>query len=41
LKRFANTEDLANVLEFLATDLSGYVTGQVISVCDGAVLHPN
>lgn len=41
LKRFGRTEDLANVLEFLATDLSGYVTGQVISVCGGAVLHPS
>jgi 3-oxoacyl-[acyl-carrier protein] reductase len=41
LKRFGNTEDLANVVEFLTTDLSGYVSGQVISVCGGAVLHPN
>lgn len=41
LKRFGSTEDLANVLEFLATDLSGYVTGQIISVCGGAVLHPS
>lgn len=41
LKRFGQTEDLANVLEFLTTDLSGYVTGQVISVCGGAVLHPS
>lgn len=41
LKRFGQTEDLANVLEFLATDLSGYVTGQVMSVCGGAVLHPS
>lgn len=41
LKRFGRTEDLANVLEFLTTDLSGYVTGQVISVCGGAVLHPS
>jgi 3-oxoacyl-[acyl-carrier protein] reductase len=41
LKRFGSTEDLANVVEFLTTDLSGYVSGQVISVCGGAVLHPN
>jgi 3-oxoacyl-[acyl-carrier protein] reductase len=40
LKRFGQTEDLANVLEFLTTNLSGYVTGQIISVCGGAVLHP-
>lgn len=41
LRRFAQPEDMANVLEFLATDLSGYVTGQVISACGGVVLHPN
>ncbi|SEJ82661.1 3-oxoacyl-[acyl-carrier-protein] reductase FabG [Marinovum algicola] len=41
LRRFGQTEDMANVLEFLATDLSGYVSGQVISACGGAVLHPN
>ncbi|MFV0384938.1 SDR family NAD(P)-dependent oxidoreductase [Paracoccus sp. (in: a-proteobacteria)] len=40
LRRFGQVEDMANVLEFLATDLSGYVTGQVISACGGAVLHP-
>lgn len=41
LRRFASTDDMANVLEFLATDLSSYVTGQVISACGGVVLHPN
>lgn len=41
LRRFGSVDDLANVLEFLATDLSSYVTGQVISVCGGAVLHPS
>ncbi len=41
LRRFATTDDLANVLEFLATDLSSYVTGQIISTCGGAVLHPH
>lgn len=41
LRRFGSTEDLANVVEFLATDMSSYVTGQVISVCGGAVLHPS
>lgn len=41
LRRFGQVEDMANVLEFLATDLSGYVTGQVISACGGVVLHPN
>ncbi|MGH1369571.1 MAG: SDR family NAD(P)-dependent oxidoreductase [Maritimibacter sp.] len=41
LRRFASPEDMAGVLEFLTTDLSAYVTGQVISACGGAVLHPN
>jgi 3-oxoacyl-[acyl-carrier protein] reductase len=41
LRRFGRTHDLANVVEFLATEMSGYVTGQVISVCGGAVLHPS
>jgi NAD(P)-dependent dehydrogenase (short-subunit alcohol dehydrogenase family) len=40
LRRFGVAEDCANVLEFLVTDLSQYVTGQVISVCGGAVLTP-
>jgi hypothetical protein len=34
-------EDCCGVLEFLTTDLSQYVTGQVISVCGGAVLTPH
>jgi NAD(P)-dependent dehydrogenase (short-subunit alcohol dehydrogenase family) len=38
LRRLGNTEDCAGVVEFLATDLSSYVTGQCISVCGGAVL---
>lgn len=41
LRRFGRVEDCAGVVEFLATDLSQYVTGQVISVCGGAVLTPN
>ncbi|MFP1644713.1 SDR family NAD(P)-dependent oxidoreductase [Pontitalea aquivivens] len=41
LRRFAVPQDMANVLEFLVTDLSSYVTGQVISVCGGAVLTPS
>jgi 3-oxoacyl-[acyl-carrier protein] reductase len=35
LGRFGSTEDIANVTLFLASDLSNYVTGQVISVCGG------
>jgi NAD(P)-dependent dehydrogenase (short-subunit alcohol dehydrogenase family) len=41
MRRFAKVEDCAGVLEFLVTDLSQYVTGQVISVCGGAVLTPS
>ncbi len=35
LKRGGTPEDVANAALFLASDLSGYVTGQVISVCGG------
>lgn len=35
LKRAGTTEDVANVALFLASDLSAYVTGQVIPVCGG------
>jgi NAD(P)-dependent dehydrogenase (short-subunit alcohol dehydrogenase family) len=41
LRRLGQVEDCAGVLEFLTTDLSQYVTGQVISVCGGAVLTPH
>jgi NAD(P)-dependent dehydrogenase (short-subunit alcohol dehydrogenase family) len=41
LRRFGDVEDCANVLEFLVTPLSGYVTGQCISVCGGQVLTPS
>jgi len=41
LRRLGVPEDCAGVVEFLATDLSGYVTGQCISVCGGAVLTPS
>ena len=36
LRRIATVEDLANALEFLATDLSDYVTGALIPV-DGGI----
>jgi len=35
LKRSGKPEDVADVAVFLASDLSSYVTGQVISVCGG------
>ena len=35
LRRGGTTEDIANVATFLASDMSSYVTGQVISVCGG------
>ena len=35
LKRNGTPEDVANVALFLASDLSAYVTGQVIQVCGG------
>ncbi|MDR1780406.1 MAG: 3-oxoacyl-[acyl-carrier-protein] reductase [Tannerella sp.] len=35
LRRGGTPEDVANVATFLASDLSSYVTGQVIHVCGG------
>ena len=35
LKRGGEPEDVANVSMFLASDLSSYITGQVINVCGG------
>ncbi|MDG2369310.1 MAG: 3-oxoacyl-[acyl-carrier-protein] reductase [Flavobacteriales bacterium] len=35
LKRAGTTEDIANTCVYLASDMSAYVTGQVISVCGG------
>ncbi len=35
LRREGQAEDVANVCLFLASELSSYVTGQVISVCGG------
>lgn len=38
LKRGGSTEDVANVCLFLASDMSGYVTGQTLSVCGGMLM---
>jgi 3-oxoacyl-[acyl-carrier protein] reductase len=35
LGRFGSTEEIGNVTLFLASDMSSYVTGQIISVCGG------
>ncbi len=35
LKRAGETEDVANACLFLASDMSAYITGQVLSVCGG------
>jgi 3-oxoacyl-[acyl-carrier protein] reductase len=35
LKRGGTTEDIANATLFLASDMSAYITGQVINVCGG------
>jgi 3-oxoacyl-[acyl-carrier protein] reductase len=37
LKRGGTPEDVANLVVFLASDLSSYITGQVIH-CDGGML---
>lgn len=35
LKRGGTSEDVANATVFLASDMSAYITGQVINVCGG------
>ncbi|NLN95385.1 MAG: 3-oxoacyl-[acyl-carrier-protein] reductase [Bacteroidales bacterium] len=35
LRRAGTPEDIANVALYLASDLSSYITGQVISICGG------
>ena len=38
LRRGGTPEDIANVCLFLASDLSAYVSGQVIQVCGGMMM---
>jgi 3-oxoacyl-[acyl-carrier protein] reductase len=38
LQRMGQTEDVANVALFLASDLGAYVNGQTISVCGGMLM---
>jgi len=38
LKRFGETSDVANTALFLASDMAGYITGQVITVDGGMVM---
>ena len=38
LKRMGTTEDVANVVKFLASDESAYITGQVINVYGGMLM---
>lgn len=38
MKRFGTTEDIANVVAFLASEEAGYITGQVISVDGGMAM---
>src|SRR5690606_26621884 len=35
MQRFGKPEEIANTALFLASDLSSYITGQVISACGG------
>ena len=38
LKRGGETEDVANACLFLGSDMSTYVTGQVLNVCGGMLI---
>lgn len=39
LGRYGKPEDVANLAVFLGSDRSGYITGQVISICGGMVMQ--
>lgn len=38
MKRFGTPEDVADIVHFLASDASGYMTGQVLTVSGGMVM---
>ena len=38
MKHFGETEDVANLVAFLASDAARYITGQVISVDGGMAM---
>ena len=38
MKRIGQPEDVANAVLFLASDLSSYITGQVIGVDGGMIM---
>ena len=38
IKRLGRPEDIANLALFLASDVSGYITGQLISVSGGVYM---
>jgi 3-oxoacyl-[acyl-carrier protein] reductase len=38
LKKFGETEDVANLVDFLVSEKAGYITGQVINIDGGMVM---